>query len=81
MIDASHEPFEENMAITKRVVERAHAKGISLEAELGRLGGVEEDVQVEEGSSFLTDPQGGGGVVTETGCDSLAAGFQMLAGQ
>jgi fructose-bisphosphate aldolase class II len=81
MIDASHEPFEENMAITKRVVERAHAKGISLEAELGRLGGVEEDVQVEEGSTFLTDPQGGGGVVTETGCDSLAAGFQMLAGQ
>src|SRR3982750_541008 len=52
MIDASHEPFEENVAITKRVVERAHAKGISVEAELGRLGGVEEDVQVDEGSAF-----------------------------
>jgi fructose-bisphosphate aldolase class II len=38
------------------VVERAHAKGISVEAELGRLGGVEEDVQVDEGSAFLTDP-------------------------
>jgi fructose-bisphosphate aldolase class II len=40
MIDASHEPFEENVATTKRVVERAHAKGLSVEAELGRLGGV-----------------------------------------
>jgi len=40
MIDASHEPFEENVATTKRVVERAHEKGISVEAELGRLGGV-----------------------------------------
>ena len=39
MIDASHEPFEENVAVTKRVVEKAHAKGISVEAELGRLGG------------------------------------------
>jgi fructose-bisphosphate aldolase class II len=38
MIDASHEPFEENVAITQRVVERAHAKGLSMEAELGRLG-------------------------------------------
>ena len=54
MIDASHEPFEENVATTKRVVERAHAKGLSVEAELGRLGGVEEDVQVDEGSAFLT---------------------------
>jgi fructose-bisphosphate aldolase, class II len=42
MIDASHEPFEENIAITRRVVEKARAKGISVEAELGRLGGVEE---------------------------------------
>src|SRR6266481_1640650 len=57
MIDASHEPFEENVAVTKRVVERAHAKGISVEAELGRLGGVEEDVKVDEGSACLTDPE------------------------
>jgi len=57
MIDASHEPFEENVATTKRVVERAHAKGLSVEAELGRLGGVEEDVQVDEGNAFLTDPK------------------------
>ena len=53
MIDASHDPFEENVAITKRVVERAHAKGISVEAELGELGGVEEDVKVDEGSACL----------------------------
>jgi fructose-bisphosphate aldolase class II len=57
MIDASHDPFEENVAITKRVVERAHAKGISVEAELGQLGGVEEDVKVDEGSACLTDPE------------------------
>ena len=57
MIDASHDPFEENVAITKRVVERAHAKGISVEAELGQLGGVEEDVKVDEGSAWLTDPE------------------------
>jgi len=73
MIDASHEPFEENVATTKRVVERAHAKGLSVEAELGRLGGVEEDVQVDEGSAFLTDPKEAVEFVGETGCVSLAA--------
>src|SRR6202790_4309025 len=73
MIDASHEPFEENVATTKRVVERAHAKGLSVEAELGRLGGVEEDVQVDEGNAFLTDPKEAVQFVVETGCDSLAA--------
>ena len=50
MIDASHESFEENIAITRRVVDRAHAKGISVEAELGMLGGVEEDIAVDEGN-------------------------------
>jgi fructose-bisphosphate aldolase class II len=73
MIDASHEPFEENVATAKRVVERAHAKGLSVEAELGRLGGVEEDVQVDEGNAFLTDPKEAVEFVIETGCDSLAA--------
>ena len=56
MIDASHDPFAENVAITKRVVDRAHAKGLSVEAELGMLGGVEEDIKVEEGNACLTDP-------------------------
>src|ERR1700694_6269236 len=58
MIDASHESFDENVAITKRVVEKAHAKGISVEAELGQLGGVEEDFNVDEGSACLNGPRG-----------------------
>jgi fructose-bisphosphate aldolase class II len=73
MIDASHETFEENVARTRRVVDRAHAKGVSVEAELGRLGGVEEDVKVDEGSAFLTDPKEAVEFVKESGCDSLAA--------
>ncbi len=73
MIDASHEPFEKNVAITKRVVDRAHAKGISLEAELGMLGGVEEDIQVDEGHACLTNPEEAVEFVKQTNCDSLAA--------
>src|SRR6266516_5087120 len=72
MIDASHEPFEKNVAITKRVVDAAHAKGISVEAELGMLGGVEEDIKVEEGHACLTDPTEAQDFVKKTGCDSLA---------
>jgi fructose-bisphosphate aldolase class II len=72
MIDASHDPFDENVAITKRVVEKAHAKGISVEAELGMLGGVEEDIKVEEGNACLTDPLEAEDFVKKTGCDSLA---------
>src|SRR5205809_6689125 len=70
MIDASHEDFAENVAITKRVVDRAHAKGISVEAELGRLGGVEEDIQVDEGNACLTNPIEAVDVVKQRGCDS-----------
>jgi fructose-bisphosphate aldolase class II len=72
MIDASHAPFEENVAITRRVVERAHAKGVSVEAELGRLGGVEEDIAVDEKHAMLTDPDEAAEFVRLTGCDSLA---------
>jgi fructose-bisphosphate aldolase class II len=72
MIDASHEPFDQNVAITQRVVDRAHAKGISVEAELGMLGGVEEDIKVEEGNACLTDPAEAESFVKQTGCDSLA---------
>jgi ketose-bisphosphate aldolases len=72
MIDASHDPFEKNVEITKRVVERAHAKGISVEAELGMLGGVEEDIKVEDGHATLTDPDEAEQFVKLTGCDSLA---------
>jgi fructose-bisphosphate aldolase class II len=72
MIDASHDPFDQNVAITKRVVDKAHAKGISVEAELGMLGGVEEDIKVEEGHACLTDPDEAKDFVNKTGCDSLA---------
>jgi fructose-bisphosphate aldolase class II len=72
MIDASHEPFEKNIAITKRVVDAAHAKGISVEAELGMLGGVEEDIKVEDGHATLTNPVEAEQFVKRTGCDSLA---------
>lgn len=72
MIDASHEPFEKNIAITRRVVERAHERGISVEAELGMLGGVEEDIAVSEEHACLTDPDEAVEFVQRTGCDSLA---------
>ena len=72
MIDASHDPFDKNVEITKRVVDKAHAKGISVEAELGMLGGVEEDIKVEEGHACLTDPDEAKDFVKKTGCDSLA---------
>lgn len=72
MIDASHEPFDENVAITRRVVERAHARGISVEAELGMLGGVEEDIRVDEKHAMLTDPDEARLFVEQSGCDSLA---------
>ena len=73
MIDASHEPFAENVAITRRVVERAHARGVSVEAELGMLGGVEEDIKVDEGHASLTNPAEAVEFVHQTGCDALAA--------
>jgi fructose-bisphosphate aldolase class II len=73
MIDASHEPFEQNVAITKRVVDRAHAAGVSVEAELGMLGGVEEDINVDEHHACLTDPVEAVEFIKQTGCDALAA--------
>ena len=73
MIDASHETFEKNVEITKRVVDRAHARGVSVEAELGMLGGVEEDIKVDEGHASLTNPVEAVEFVHQTGCDALAA--------
>jgi len=72
MIDASHEPFDKNVEITRRIVERAHAKGLSVEAELGMLGGVEEDIKVDEKHAMLTDPEDAVRFVNLSGCDSLA---------
>lgn len=72
MIDASHHNFDENVEITRRVVQAAHARGLSVEAELGMLGGVEEDIQIDEKNSCLTDPDEAKAFVEESGCDSLA---------
>ena len=72
MIDASHEDFDTNIAITRRVVDAAHARGIVVEAELGQLGGVEEHVQVDEADARLTDPKQAKEFVDRSGCDSLA---------
>ncbi len=72
MIDASHYEFEENVRETKRVVEAAHAMGISVEAELGRLGGIEEHVVVDEKDAFLTNPEEAVKFIEETGVDYLA---------
>ena len=72
MIDASHEDFDKNIEITRRVVDRAHEKGLSVEAELGMLGGVEEDIQVDAEHACLTDPDQAVEFVERSGCDSLA---------
>ena len=72
MIDASSKPLEENIAITKKVVEYAHAHGVVVEAELGTLAGVEDDVKVAAEDSSYTKPEDVEKFVTETGCDSLA---------
>lgn len=72
MIDASHEPFEKNVEISKRIADLAHAKGLVVEAELGMLGGVEEDVKVDEGNARLTNPDQAKEFVERTGVDSLA---------
>ena len=72
MIDASMESFEKNIEITKRVVEHARQKGIRVEAEIGQLGGVEEDIAVDEVNVHLTDAKQAKEFVEKTGCDSLA---------
>ncbi|MCC8017649.1 MAG: class II fructose-1,6-bisphosphate aldolase [Lachnospiraceae bacterium] len=72
MIDASSKPFDENIEITKKVVEYAHAHGVVVEAELGTLAGVEDEVCVEVGKEMYTRPEEVEEFVSRTGCDSLA---------
>lgn len=72
MIDASSKPFAENIAITRRVVEYAHDHGVTVEAELGALAGVEDDVNVSEADARYTRPEEVAEFVAKTGCDSLA---------
>ena len=80
MIDASHETFDENIAITRRVVERAHEKGISVEAELGMLDGEGEDISVDADNACLTDPDQAVEFVERSGCDSLAVAIGTSPG-
>lgn len=72
MIDGSKYDFEENIVLTKKVVDYAHAHGVVVEAELGKLAGVEDDVNVAEEDSMYTDPNQAKDFVERTGCDSLA---------
>lgn len=72
MIDGSKYSFEENIALTKKVVDYAHERGVVVEAELGKLAGVEDEVNVSAEDSFYTDPMEAKEFVERTGCDSLA---------
>lgn len=72
MIDGSKYDFEENIALTKKVVEYAHAHGVSVEAELGKLAGIEDNIKVDARSATFTDPAEAAEFVERTGVDSLA---------
>ena len=72
MIDGSKYSFEENVRLTKQVVEYAHPRGVVVEAELGKLAGIEDDVNVSSDDAMYTDPDEAYEFVKQTGCDSLA---------
>ncbi|TJY41502.1 ketose-bisphosphate aldolase [Cohnella pontilimi] len=72
MIDASHEPYDHNVAATRKVVEAANAVGINVEAELGRVGGVEDDLVVDDRDALLADPDECARFVADTGVHTLA---------
>ncbi len=72
MIDASSKPWEENIAVTRKVVEYAHAHGVAVEAELGKLAGVEDDVKVDAKDALFTSPDEVEEFTARTGIDSLA---------
>ncbi|MCU9614406.1 tagatose bisphosphate family class II aldolase [Caldibacillus lycopersici] len=80
MIDASHFPFEENIKLVQEVVAYAHANGATVEAELGRLGGQEDDLVVDDKDSFFTDPTAAKEYVERTGIDSLAVAIGTAHG-
>jgi len=72
MFDGSHYPFEENVRLTKEIVKVAHAMGVSVEGELGTIGGVEDDVSVDEADAALAKPEEAIRFYEETGVDALA---------
>lgn len=80
MIDASHHPFAENIAMTKKVVQYARQKDATVEAELGRLGGQEDDLVVDQADAYYTDPDAAKEFVDKTGIDSLAVAIGTAHG-
>lgn len=81
MIDGSKLPFEENIALTKRVIDVARAVGVSVEAELGKIGGTEDDIHVDEKDAFFTNPDEAKEFVERTGVDALAIAIGTAHGQ
>ena len=81
MIDGSHHVLEDNIALTKKVVEMAHSCGVSVEAELGRLGGIEDNISVDEKDARFTDPEEAKKFVAETGVDYLAIAIGTAHGK
>ncbi len=72
MIDASHLSFKDNLRLTKQVVKYAHKRGVSVEAEIGRLAGIEDDIKVKKNEAIYTAPQEAKRFAHESGCDALA---------
>ncbi len=81
MIDGSHLPLDENIATTKEIIKVAHACGVSVEAELGRLGGIEDNINVDEKDARYTSPDEAVKFVSETGVDSLAIAIGTAHGK
>lgn len=80
MIDGSSHPYKENVRITKKIVSMAHHRGISVEAELGAIAGIEDFVSVSERDARFTNPEEAGRFVRETGCDALAVAIGTAHG-
>ncbi len=81
MIDGSKLPLEENIALTKKVIDVAHAVGVSVEAELGKIGGTEDDIHVDEKDALFTNPEEAKTFVEQTGVDALAIAIGTAHGQ
>ncbi len=81
MIDGSKYPLEENIALTNKVLEVARATGVSVEAELGKIGGTEDDIHVDERDAFFTDPEEAKYFAEKTGVDALAISIGTAHGQ
>lgn len=81
MIDGSKLPLEENIALTKKVIDVAHAVGVSVEAELGKIGGTEDDIHVDAKDALFTNPEEAKTFVEQTGVDALAIAIGTAHGQ